>query len=228
MQLLDLPGIIEGAKEGRGRGRQVITVARSCDLIIMVLDALKPMLHKVILESELHGFGIRLNQQPPNISFVRKDKGGITFTHTVSAGLTKVDEDTVKAVLHEYKIHNANITFREDASLEQLIDVIEGNRVYVPCVYAMNKIDQLTIEELDVIAAIPRYIPISAHHRWNLEELLEEIWDQLKLIRIYTKPPGQIPDYAEPVVVQDGCTVDLLCRKIHKSLADDFKAFVTS
>ena len=41
IQLLDLPGIIEGASEGRGRGRQVIAVAKSADLILMVLDATK-------------------------------------------------------------------------------------------------------------------------------------------------------------------------------------------
>eukprot|EP00830_Metopus_es_P015576 TRINITY_DN4525_c0_g1_i1.p1 TRINITY_DN4525_c0_g1~~TRINITY_DN4525_c0_g1_i1.p1 ORF type:complete len:163 (-),score=51.22 TRINITY_DN4525_c0_g1_i1:13-501(-) len=30
IQLLDLPGIIEGAKDGKGKGRQVIGVARTC------------------------------------------------------------------------------------------------------------------------------------------------------------------------------------------------------
>ena len=39
IQLLDLPGIIEGASEGKGRGRQVIGVARSVDLVLMVVDA---------------------------------------------------------------------------------------------------------------------------------------------------------------------------------------------
>ena len=38
MQLLDLPGIIEGAKDGKGRGRQVISTARTCDVIVVVLD----------------------------------------------------------------------------------------------------------------------------------------------------------------------------------------------
>ena len=41
IQLLDLPGIIEGAKDGKGRGRQVIATARTCNLIIIVLDCLK-------------------------------------------------------------------------------------------------------------------------------------------------------------------------------------------
>merc|ERR1712203_74757 len=41
IQLLDLPGIIMGAAQGKGRGRQVISTARSSDMIIMVLDATK-------------------------------------------------------------------------------------------------------------------------------------------------------------------------------------------
>ena len=58
-QLLDLPGIIEGAKDGRGRGRQVIAVAKTCSLIFIVLDVLKPLEHKRIIERELEAYGIR-------------------------------------------------------------------------------------------------------------------------------------------------------------------------
>jgi ribosome-interacting GTPase 1 len=35
IQLLDLPGIIEGASQGRGRGRQVVSVAKTADLILV-------------------------------------------------------------------------------------------------------------------------------------------------------------------------------------------------
>ncbi len=121
LQLLDLPGIIEGAKDGKGRGKQVIGVARTCNLIVITLDSLKPLGHKLIIEvqnplslallclicelqiqslytlalivvfvllsflqNELEGFGIRLNKEPPNITFKRKDRGGVNFTSTVS------------------------------------------------------------------------------------------------------------------------------------------------
>jgi ribosome-interacting GTPase 1 len=77
--LLDLPGIIEGAKDGKGRGRQVIAVARTCSLIFIVLDCLKPLQHKKLIEHELEGFGLRLNKSPPNIVFRRKDKGGVNL-----------------------------------------------------------------------------------------------------------------------------------------------------
>lgn len=43
-------------------------------------------------------------------------------------------------ILSEYKISNADITLRYDATSDDLIDVIEGNRVYLPCIYLLNKI----------------------------------------------------------------------------------------
>ena len=126
IQLLDLPGIIEGAKDGKGRGRQVIAVARTCGLIFIILDVLKPLHHKRLIEKELEGFGIRLNKPPPNIGFRKKDKGGINLTLQVSQSL--LDLDQVRSILSEYRIHNADITLRCDATADELIDVVEGNR----------------------------------------------------------------------------------------------------
>jgi uncharacterized protein len=64
---------------------------------------------------------------------------------------------------------------------------MQGNRRYIPAIYVLNKIDQLTIEELDIIDQMPYHVPISAAHEWNLEELLERIWESTNMIRIYTK-----------------------------------------
>ena len=80
------------------------------------------------------------------------------------------------------------VFYRCDATSDELIDVVEGNRSYIPCIYVLNKIDQISIEELDIICKIPHTVPISAHHKWNYDSLLEKMWDYLKLVRIYTKP----------------------------------------
>lgn len=222
IQMLDLPGIIEGAKDNRGRGRQVIAVARTCSLIYIVLDVLKPLSHKRIIEKELEGFGIRLNQKPPNVSIRKKDKGGISLTNTVP--LTHLDGDSVKAILGEYKIHNADVVMHQDATADELIDVIEGNRIYIPCVYVLNKIDQITIEELDLIYKIPHAVPISGHHEWNFDDLLDKTWSYLDLLRIYTKPKGQLPDYTAPVVLKRvKSTVEDFCNSIHKGIMANFK-----
>ena len=42
----------------------------------------------------------------------------------------------VRTVLHEYRIHNAEILFRFDATVDDFIDVIhEGKRSYIRCLY---------------------------------------------------------------------------------------------
>lgn len=109
IQLLDLPGIIEGAKDGKGRGKQVIGVARTCSLILIVLDAMKPLTHKRIIEKELEGFGMRLNKRAPDIVIRRKDKGGVAIMKSPSLEMTKMSDDTVRSICHEYKISNATI-----------------------------------------------------------------------------------------------------------------------
>ena len=82
IQLLDLPGIIEGASEGRGRGRQVIAVGRSADLILMILDAQDAAAQKDKITAELESVGIRLNQRAPDITFKRKAANGVIFNST--------------------------------------------------------------------------------------------------------------------------------------------------
>lgn len=223
LQLLDLPGIIEGAKDGRGRGKQVIAVARTCNLIFIVLDVNKPLAHKQIIEKELEGFGIRINKEPPNILIKKKEKGGLNITNTVP--LTHLDKDGIRAVMSEYKINSADIAFRCDATVDDLIDTLEAaNRKYIPAVYVLNKIDSFSLEELDLLKRVPNAVPISSGKEWNLDELLEVMWDRLNLVRVYTKPKGKMPDFSEPVVLRsDRCTVEDFCNQIHKSLVDDFR-----
>jgi hypothetical protein len=106
------------------------SVARTCNLIFIVLDVQKPLGDKKLIESELEGFGIRLNKRPPAIVVRRKEKGGIAITNTVP--LTNIDQDEIKAILSEYRINNVDIAIREpNATADDLVDVIEGNR-FVP------------------------------------------------------------------------------------------------
>ncbi len=48
----------------------------------------------------------------------------------------------IKSVCSEYRIHNADVYMKEDCDVDDLVDVIEGSRVYIPCIYVINKIDQ--------------------------------------------------------------------------------------
>jgi hypothetical protein len=185
-----------------------------------VLDASKSDQHKIILTRELEAVGIRLNRSPPQIYFKKNKTGGISFSSTVA--LTHLDEKLVDQILHEYRIHNAEVLFREDATVDDLIDVIEGNRKYIRCLYVYNKIDVLSIEEVDKLARQPFSVPISCVADLGTEALLSRMWDAMDLRRMYTKKTGCKPDFAEPVmlsVARGGSTVGAFCQQLHADLA---------
>lgn len=221
IQLLDLPGIIEGAAQGKGRGRQVIAVARTADLVVIMLDATKGDIQRQLLENELETVGIRLNRRKPNIYFKQKKGGGISFNSTVP--LTKTNEKMVQLILHEYKIFNCEVLFRDDCTADELIDVILGNRIYMPCVYVYNKIDQISIEEVDRLARKPYTVVVSCNMKLNLDYFLESVWEYLALVRVYTKKRGEGPDFDGGLILRRGCTVEHVCHTIHRSLVSAFK-----
>ena len=119
---------------------------------------------------------------------------------------------------------NADVTLKSNCTADELIDVLEGNRAYIPCLYVLNKVDELSIDEIRILSKMPKSVFVSADLEWNLKGLVERIWDELDLIRIYTKPRGQAPDYNEPVVLpRKKCTVENFCNRIHKQILRQFK-----
>jgi len=59
-------------------------------------------------------------------------------------------------------------------------------------------------------------LPISAKEGMNIEQLKEEVYQLLGIIRVYTKAPGGEPDLLEPVVLKKGGTVEDVALSIHK------------
>lgn len=99
---MDLPGIIEGAADGKGRGRQVIAVAKGCDLVLMVLDATKAEEQKRKLTKELEKVGLRLNKNPPNIKITFNKIGGVRVNSTCK--LTRVTFFTSSNLLFRFRL----------------------------------------------------------------------------------------------------------------------------
>lgn len=111
-------------------------------------------------------------------------------------------------------------------STDDLIDVIEGNRKYVKCLYCYNKIDAVTMEEVEVLATQPNSVVISCHLNLNMDRLVSRMWDMLAMVRIYTRRRGEAPDLAEPSVLtagRGGVNIKTLCHHLHKDLLKEFK-----
>ncbi len=220
IQILDLPGIVHGAASGRGRGKEVLAVMRTADAILMVIDGKKPE-HYGALLSEIYDSGIRINQKQPIIKIRRTSKDGIKIGRTVK---TDVDDITIKAILREYRINNADVVLRSNFTIDQFIDAVEGNKIYIPAIIAINKSDLLSDEEIEKInKAIDPDIFISAANNINIPELREIIFQKLDLMRIFLKEARKEADMVEPMIIKSGSTIRDVCSKLHKDFVSKFK-----
>jgi ribosome-interacting GTPase 1 len=222
IQVLDLPGIIKGASSGKGLGKRILSVARSADLVLLILDVFQPY-HEDVLVNELGNIGIRLNQLPPNITIEKASMGGIAIAQQVK--LTKITEKHLKDILHLYGLVSARVVVREDLTSEQVADHIAGNISYSKAITILNKIDLVDSEFLtDLKTKIKsEVIEISANSDINIEVLKEKIYQKLKFIRIYMRPKGGETDFKEPFIAREGDTVEDICNKLHRRLKREFR-----
>ena len=221
IQVLDVPGIVEGAATGRGRGKEVLACAQSADLVIILLDVFHPK-HLEVVKREIYETGLRINQNPPLVKITKKVRGGIDIGLTVK--LTKLDEETIKAILKEFRLDNCSIVVREDISDDQLIDVIEVDRRYIPAIVVLNKIDMIDEKELERIKTIVNPdICISAEKRINTEELKNLVYKKLEFIRVFCKEVGKKADLEVPMIMKRGTTLRGMCLKLHKDFVAKFR-----
>ena len=122
-------------------------------------------------------------------------------------------------------MHNVHVTFRGDYDMDEFIDVIEGNRKYIRCIYVYNKIDTISIEEVNEVSHDPRTCCISVKEDLGLDILKNKIWANLGMVRVYTKKRCAAPDFADPIILtkdRGGTTVYHAIMQIHKELLSDF------
>ncbi len=222
IQVLDLPGIIKGASTGKGLGKRVLAVAKSADLVLIILDVFQPYLEDVI-RTELGNIGIRLDQKPPDIVIEKTGDGGLAVSQQVP--LTKMSISLMKDILRLYGMNNGRVLVREDVDADQLTDFISGNKFYVQSLTVMNKIDLVNqgfVNELQQKSK-SKFVPISADADINITALKDAIFERLDFIRVYMRPKGGETDFKEPLIIRDKSTVLDVCNKLHRDLKKDFR-----
>jgi hypothetical protein len=82
--------------------------------------------------SQLHLPHPTRNPRPIPVAYTRSLRTRVTLVCSIVRNRYNI--------LHEYKLHNAHIVIRQDVSIDEFIDVIEGNRKYIRCLYVYNKV----------------------------------------------------------------------------------------
>jgi small GTP-binding protein len=227
IQLLDVPGLIEGAAEGKGDGQAVLSVVRTADLVVFLLSVFEIDQYER-LSQELYDNKVRLDQDPPRVSVRKKHKDGISVNASVDLDL---DETTIKSVLRERGYVNADVTIGEQVDIDRLLDGVLDNREYLPSLVTVNKTDLIEPDYKETVNERLREhgidpadaIYISAEEERGLDVLKEAIWTELGLVRIYMDKPGRGVDYEEPLVLRAGDTVGDACEKLGGSFDERFR-----
>lgn len=220
IQILDAPGIVSGAAVGTGRGKEVLTVVQNADLVLILVDVQHPEHYPAILR-EIWESRIRLNKKRPQVWIKKRSKGGIEIGKTVTLD---VDDETLKKVLREFRINNAEVLIRSKIDIDDFIDCIEENRKYLPAIICVSKADLVEEKKLkEVMKKVNADLAVSAEQQVNLEELKELIFKKLDFIRIYMKEPQKDADMKEPMIISRGATINDVCNKTHQSFASRFK-----
>jgi small GTP-binding protein len=221
IQILDMPGIIKGASKGKGRGKEVIAAARNSDIIILMGDVFNFRID--VLLRELYDAGIRLDQKPPDIHFSPSERGGLIVRSTLE--IKKMTEEQIIEIVRAYGLISGTIVFREDVEPDRLVDFLAANRVYIPSITIINKIDQ---EYIGVRKNIRKYyngeyMDISVTKDIGVDKLKKILFERLKFMRIYLKPQGGPADMEEPLVILSGSTVKAVCEHLHRDFLDLFR-----
>lgn len=221
IQILDVPGIVKGAAAGTGRGKEVLQVIRNADLVLILLDVFYPE-HLEVLKKEVFDTHVRMNQKRPDVKITKTIRGGVRLGATVP--LPELDEKTIAGILKQFKLANADVLIRTPINADQFIDVVYGNRSYVPMIKVLNKIDMVDDAHLEEVKSkVKPDLCISVHEKTNLEALKDLIYDSLEFMPVACKEVGKRADTEEPLILRQGNTVEDMCNKLHKDFAKKFK-----
>lgn len=225
IQLVEVPGLVEGAALGKGMGTQLLSVIRNADAIAIVVDLSEnPLRQMEILLKEFERAGIKVNRRKPKIEIKRMPSGGIIINGQENI---KGELGEIMKMLREERIHSAEITVKEPVTLEDFSDALDESLVWKRAIIIANKGDAPGSREnyerlVKAYGEKFRIIPVSVRIEANLDEVKDAIYELAGIIRVFTKSPGEEPAYP-PIPMKKGSTVLDVAKKVHKEFAKNFK-----
>jgi len=159
------------------------------------------------MKKEVYQFGLRLDETPPLVEIKKTTKGGVKIIHTTP--LSHLSMETIKGLTREFRLSNAEVTIKENITLSRLIDAFLGNRVYLPYLVVINKVDLIQKRE-----TLPNTLFISAKDNQGLDELRRSVWEKLELVRVFLKRKKRKADLDEPLIVKKGTNLKEILNKL--------------
>ncbi|MCD6403302.1 MAG: TGS domain-containing protein [Candidatus Aenigmarchaeota archaeon] len=178
--------------------KELMSIVRGCDGIVFVIDGEKDLFkQKEELLKIMEENRIKINEEPKDIKVERRPVGGIEIR---GVKYLKGDVEEVKQILIASGYNNCVLVLNQPCTIDDIMDALDKSLVYKNAIFVVTKNEYLDVEELK-----------------------EEIWKMLGLIRVYTKAPNKDKPEEKPVTLPVGSTVKDLVERLHKDFLKHFK-----
>lgn len=146
---------------------------------------------------DLEGCKVQLVDLPP-LAEEKKDKEWISMARIADLSIILISSFEELIRISNY-LKNENLTSKK--------------------VFVLSKTDSMSESELKKLGNLKSIINISSKAKTGLDELKKVIFDNLGLIRVYTKEPSKKPSEM-PIVLKIGSTIKDMAEKIRKDYPD--------
>ncbi len=193
IQIVELPAIIEGSSKGKANGLQYLTIARNADVLIICYRNSR---EKEIVERELENSNIFINEEKPKITIKETGFKGIAIS---GKHFLQIPEKEAIDFLKSSGIRNSEIILNEKTDLKKLARALNKSATYKKAFF------------------------INVFLGYNKGKLIEDIFNALDVVLIYTKKPGEEPDFSKPLALPKGTTVEEAAKRVHKEIASKLR-----
>ncbi|MFX0022791.1 MAG: GTPase [Candidatus Hermodarchaeota archaeon] len=230
-QIVDMPSIMEGASEGIGNGKEILSQLRAADLLCFCIDLSRNIHDQMdLLLNELDKADIRINQPYPPLTIEKTGANKIQVLYLTKEAkknkeLDKLTEE-IKEVVTENGIRNGIVKVYGKITIDDVIDVLIPSIVYKEVILFGTKGDlphtQDTFELLktEYSDRFPIILGTSIQKENFPKDFGEIILKVLKKIRIFTMSNGIVAN--QPLLMEEGVSVKEVAEKIHRSFYENF------
>jgi len=226
-QMVEAPALMEGSADGGAWGLQTLAAARNADgLILMVELSQDPVEQFSMISRDLERARILTREPKARIEIERKHVGAglriIVLGRLLDCTLRDLEQ-----LFKGYRIRDATVKIRGEAAIDDVEDTIFEGTVYRPAIVIANKVDvpgaARRFEQLKgFVGGKMKVLPLSCQAKSGLEKLGSEIFEMLKIVRVYTKEPSKRFPSDKPFTIRRGSTVLDLARRIHSDFYEQF------
>jgi len=226
-QIIETPALMGGSADRGAWGPQTLTAARNADGLLLMVDLSKdPVEQFSMVLRELEKARILTREPKARVEIERKHVGA-GFRIIVLGSLVDCTPKDVEQLFKSYRIHDATVKIRGEASIDDVEDAIFESTVYRPVILIANKMDlpntAKKIEQLKgFVGEKLKIFPASCKNLSGLEEIGFEIFEMLNVIRVYTKEPDKRFPSQKPFTIKKGSTILDLAKRIHSDFYEHF------